>query len=252
MVINNSLFNGNALNALYGLQNSLASNFEKLSSGKQINKGSDDPAGLVITQQMRAEIAGLEQEIQSLENYSSKLTVTDGYLGSLSDKLQDMRSNALAAANEGGVDESQKAALDAAVRSSVSSYNELVEDAAFGKQALLDGSEGSEVDISKLEQLDLSTPEKAAEAVEKIDAAIEEVNNARAEVGATQANEVDAQIRNLQTTVQNLNGARSVIEDTDYAKEYSSMVANEILLQTTMAMIGQGNILGAMATSMLK
>mgnify|MGYP003935005829 CR=1 FL=1 len=163
-----------------------------------------------------------------------------------------MRSNALAAANGATLDDSQRAALDGAVRGSASSYNNLIDNAGFGKQALLDGSEGSEVDISKLEQLDLSDPQKAAEAVQKIDAAIGQVNSARAEVGATQANEVEAQVRNLQTTVQNLDEARSVIEDTDYALEYSNMVANEILLQTSIAMMSQGNLVGSTTANMLK
>ena len=186
-----------------------------------------------------------------METLSNKLQTTEGYLGTLSNNLVEMRATAIAAANEGGLDESQAEALQQSMDSTVQSFNSTIDNAAFGNQALLNGSEGAEANISRLSRMDLSTPEKAAEAVQKIDTAIEEVNNTRGEVGARQANQVESGINNLRITVQNLTQAQSIISDTDYASEYSNMVANQIRLQTSAALITQGNLIGNMGASML-
>jgi flagellin len=244
MIINNEILNSYAILGANQASQALATSFERLASGSSINRASDDPAGLVISEQMRALISGLE-----LEN--SKLNVADSYMDTLSSRLIEMRDTALAAANEGVIDESQRAALQAEINDQVQSYNETIENAAMGRQALLDGSEGSAAEISKVAQMDLSSPKKAEEAVQKIDQAIREVNNARGEVGARQNAEIESGINNLRSTVRNLEAAYSGITDTDYAEEYSNMLSQQILLQASMAMMSQGNIVSSSASSLV-
>ena len=251
MMINNNLFNSNAIIGVHDANKSLATSFERLSSGKKINRASDDPAGLVISEQMRAKIAGIEQQIQNLETEANKLTTADGYLDSQSKTLTEMRTMALSASNDGVLDDAQKEALQQSINSAVKSYNDTINNAAFGNQALLDGSEGSEAAIEKISGIDLSSPESAAEAIEKIDAAIEEVNAARGDIGSRQSSEVESGINNLRISMQNLTQAQSVITDTDYALEYSNMVSNTIKLQASVAMIAQGNMVSSMISAML-
>ena len=55
--------NVNAVNALRNLRNAdrlQSTSLERLSSGLRINRASDDPAGLVISEQFRSQIAGIE------------------------------------------------------------------------------------------------------------------------------------------------------------------------------------------------
>jgi flagellin len=251
MIINNEILNSYAILGANQASQALATSFERLASGSSINRASDDPAGLVISEQMRALISGLEQEIENMELENSKLNVADSYMDTLSSRLIEMRDTALAAANEGVIDESQRAALQAEINDQVQSYNETIENAAMGRQALLDGSEGSAAEISKVAQMDLSSPKKAEEAVQKIDQAIREVNNARGEVGARQNAEIESGIDNLRSTVRNLEAAYSGITDTDYAEEYSNMLSQQILLQASVAMMSQGNIVSSSASSLV-
>ena len=56
--------NTSALNAhrnLQANQSSLSKTLEKLSSGLKINRAAEGPAALVISEQMRAQLAGLNQ-----------------------------------------------------------------------------------------------------------------------------------------------------------------------------------------------
>ncbi len=43
--------------------NSLTKSIEKLSSGYKINVGADDPSGLIISEQLRSQISGLERAV---------------------------------------------------------------------------------------------------------------------------------------------------------------------------------------------
>ena len=53
----------------------LGKSYEKLSSGMKINKASDDPAGLVISEKMRSRIAEVSQLIRNIEYQNNKYTV---------------------------------------------------------------------------------------------------------------------------------------------------------------------------------
>ena len=66
--------NVGALNAQQNLNRSTTSlnkSLERLSSGLKINRGADGPAGLVISEKQRAQIAGLKQAIQNSEKATS-------------------------------------------------------------------------------------------------------------------------------------------------------------------------------------
>ena len=58
----------------------VSSSLEKLSSGLRINKAADDAAGLIISEQMRAQIGGLEQATANAEIAVSLVQTAEGAL----------------------------------------------------------------------------------------------------------------------------------------------------------------------------
>ena len=62
----------NMLNNIKKTSNEIKTSMEKLSSGKKINRASDDPAALIISERMRAQIVAVEQEISNIENNYNK------------------------------------------------------------------------------------------------------------------------------------------------------------------------------------
>ena len=88
--------------------------------------------------------------------------------------------------------------------------------------------------------LDISTQEGAAAALDKIKAAINSVSDTRGNMGALQ-NRLDHTINNLGVMRENIQSAESVIRDTDVAEEMMTYTKNNILNQSAQAMLAQAN-----------
>ena len=234
--------NTNALNMLRNIQESqrgLRDSMAKLSSGLRINTAADDPAGLIISEKMRAQIGGIEQEIRNIDNTNNKLSTAEGNLDTQQNSLREMRNIAVAAANEGGNSEQVQQTYQQSMDNAVNGYNIVQDSAAFGTQKLLDGSEGAVANLDPITGLDVSSAEKAREAINLIDEKIEEISGLRGEIGATQKNELNARRSNLETELVNLTASESSIRDVDMAREYTNFVSEQIKLQAGMAMLAQ-------------
>ncbi|USF30428.1 flagellin [Clostridium sp. MD294] len=88
--------------------------------------------------------------------------------------------------------------------------------------------------------INVSTESSAAAGITKIKDAIDTVSKVRAKLGATQ-NRLDHTLNNLETTTENLTDAESRIRDTDMAKEMMQYTKNNILVQSSQAMLAQAN-----------
>src|SRR3954471_25079297 len=112
MRINNNI---SAINAYrnYSINvNLLGKSAEKLSSGLRINRAADDAAGLVISQQMRAQISGMKQAVMNGQDGVSLAQTADGDLQEVSDILQRMRDLAVQSSN-GSYTNAARSATDA-------------------------------------------------------------------------------------------------------------------------------------------
>jgi flagellin len=222
-------------------QSDLAKNLTKLSSGLRINSAADDPAGLVISEQMRAQIGSLEQEIKNTDVSINMYQTGSQSIGQLQDDLVQLRSLAVAAANEGFNDEATSAAYQTAAMNLTNAYNHGIETAQFGSQELLDGSEGSVADIDQLTEIDLSTAEAAQASIEKIDEAINELGEEQGEIGSKITHDLESTRNSLSVSLQNMTAAESTIRDTDYAQEVALFVRNQLLQSSGTAMLMHAN-----------
>jgi flagellin len=222
--------------------NLLGKSMEKLASGLRINHAADDPAGLIISEQMRSRIASLNQEIENISNQINKYATAGSAMLQLRGQLTELRSLALAAANEGGLDESSRRAYQDEADNIVNSYNSVIESAQFGHQELLDGSDGSVASVNKINHLDLSDAQSAGESIEYIDEEIEQIDAAIANVGATQKYSLESRLSSLRVESENLTAAESQIRDLDYALEYANFVRHQILLHSGMSLLAHAAI----------
>ncbi len=119
---------------------SLTKSMQKLSSGFRINAASDDPAGLVISEQFRAQIAGLNRAIQNSEGSISMIQTAEGALTEINNLLISMRELAIHAANEGFNDADQLAADQAEIANAIKTIDRIAANTQFGTKKLLDGT----------------------------------------------------------------------------------------------------------------
>ena len=88
--------------------------------------------------------------------------------------------------------------------------------------------------------VDISTQDGSNKALKIIDGALAMIDSSRAELGAVQ-NRFGSTISNLSNVSDNLSGARSRIQDTDFAAETANMSKSQILQQAGIAMLSQAN-----------
>jgi flagellin len=231
---------------------SLLSSMAKLSSGFRINSAADDPAGLVVSEQLRSRIGSLNQEIANTSNLIRKYETASSTVAEMRSELTELRSMAVGAANAGGNDDASQAAFAMVGEHLVQQFNRTAELATYNNSNLLDGAEGSVATVTKLEGVDFSTPEAAEASLAVIDEAAAELDSVQGELGATQKNELEARHRTLENTVQNLSAAESMLRDTDYAKEYSNTVASMIRLKANVAVAAHAYVKSALVLSLFK
>jgi flagellin len=146
--INHNIASLNA-NRNLGLTNgSMEKSMQKLSSGFRINVAADDPAGLVISEQFRAQIAGLNRAIQNSEGSISMIQTAEGALTEINNLLISMRELAIHAANEGFNDSDQLAADQAEIEQAVKTIDRIAANTQFGTKKLLDGSKENVASIT--------------------------------------------------------------------------------------------------------
>jgi len=121
---------------------------EKLSSGYRVNRAADDPAGLVISEQFRAQIAGLNRAVQNSEASINMIQTAEGALNEINNLLVGMRELAIHAANTGVNDENQLAADQAEITNALSTIDRIAANTQFGTKRLLDGSTANVASIT--------------------------------------------------------------------------------------------------------
>lgn len=118
----------------------LSQSLQRLSSGLRINRASDDSAGLVISEQMRAQISGLTQAIRNSETAVNMVQTAEGSLDEISTLLKKVRSLALHAANAAPNDVSQRVADQNEMDNAVASISRIAQTTQFGTKKLIDGT----------------------------------------------------------------------------------------------------------------
>jgi flagellin len=253
----------------------ISSNIEKLSSGQRINRAGDDASGLAVSEKMRSQIKGLNQANRNIQNASSFIQTTEGYLQESQDILHRLRELSVQSAN-GIYTQEDRMQVQVEVSQLVDEVNRIAEHAQFNGLNLLTGAfsrsttgesakvmqiqVGANVDQNKriyigtmtaralgLQDnqgqtgiMSLSTPEKANMAIATLDNALKIVSKQRADLGAYQ-NRFEMAGRGVAIAAENIQASESRIRDTDMASEMVEYTKNRILAQSSNAMLAQAN-----------
>lgn len=139
----------------------LAKSLERLSSGLKVNRGADGPAALVISEQQRAQIAGLSQAIDNTSKAVSLVQTGEGALNEINSLLVKARGLALDSANAGVLDANAQAANQAEIANILDTIDRIANNTQFGTKRLLDGSAGvtgstDDTDVTFLKALSTS------------------------------------------------------------------------------------------------
>jgi len=272
------IFNNIAsLNAqrILGINNDrLATSVERISSGIRINRGADDAAGLAISEALRSDIRGLRQAVRNANDGISLINVAEGALNEQSSILIRLRELASQAAT-GTVGSTERATIQLEFTSLRNEIDRIAATTQFNGQGLVDGSLGSSVASTSqvliqvgidsgansrinlnteialdavtstslgIENLSVTSAANALTTLDTINSAISTVTQGRGKVGAVQ-NRLTRSVGNLSVSIENLQAAESAIRDADIAEEIATLTRNQILVQSSTAMVGQANLI---------
>lgn len=120
----------------------LNKSIQRLSTGLRINSGADDPAGLIVSENFRTQIASLGQAIKNNQDAINYSKTAEGALDEVNRLLREARTLAVQSANSAVVDSDQLQANQNQLNAIAQSITRISQSTEFGKKKLLDGSAG--------------------------------------------------------------------------------------------------------------
>src|SRR5688500_11598236 len=154
--------NVSSLTAQRGLQKSqktLNETLQRLSSGLRINRGADDPAGLIASETLRSEISGVHQAIDNSSRASNVIATAEGALQEVASLLLNVKDLIIEAANSGALSPEEVAANQLQIDSAVESITRISNTTTFAGLHLINGSLDyitPGVDTADIKALDIS------------------------------------------------------------------------------------------------
>ncbi len=121
-------------------QQALTVSLQRLSSGLRINRGADDPAGLINSENLRAEIAGVDKAISNSQRAINIIATTEGALNEVASLLIDIQGLIVESANTGALSPDEIRANQLQIDSAIESITRIANTSTFAGRKLLNGS----------------------------------------------------------------------------------------------------------------
>jgi flagellin len=243
----------------------------RLSSGKRINSGADDAAGLQIADSLRANARALDQAVRNANDGISVAQIADGALQEISNIL----TRAVTLAEEAAtatVDSTGRASINAEFTQIQAEIARIANQTNFNGVGIFttsglggslsvfvgDISTASTIDVAidtittagdtvtnlggkNLSTIDMTTAAGAASALTAVKDALGAVASERGRIGAGM-NRLQSAVAVLQSQSINTQSAESVIRDANVAEEVANLTKYQILAQSGISALAQANL----------
>lgn len=138
--INNNI-NSLIAQRITGQQNAaLSKSLERLSTGLRINRGSDDPAGLIASEVLRGEKAAITAAIGNAERAEQFVATAEGGLQEINALLTEVQSLVGQSANEAGLSIEEKEANQLQIDNILTTIDRIASTTSFQGTKLLNGN----------------------------------------------------------------------------------------------------------------
>ena len=266
--------NYSAMNAIANINNTnslLEKSLQRLTTGKRINSASDDVSGLAIADKLRTQSSSLSMSITNANNARAMIKIADGAMKETSDSLDSIKTKLIQAASSTTSDEGRES-IRKDIAKLLKSIDETAKNTTYNGMQLLAKADGSATDalnfqigetsssvvstdggvranseglgLDALRDLaaDGLTVSGAQTYIDTIDTAISTLSGWKSDFGSTQ-NSLESRIRNMTTTVTNLNAAKDQIMNLDFEQEAANFSKLQIQAQAGLFALSQANVM---------
>lgn len=242
----------------------LATEDMKLSSGDRIVRSAVDPAGLAISETMRAKIRSNYQAERNSNDSISLMQVAEGSLGVMQGMGIRLRELAMQAAND-TLGSAERSVIDAEFQQLKNEVERVTASTSFNGNNIIKGKESVydlqvginglasddriRYDMSKIldassnfgiRHVNLKTKEGAQSSLGAIDKMMSDIGSSRAQLGSM-SNRIGSVMNNLLVSRENISDSNSKIRDTDIAKEVAIKMKGQIAQSASLAMLKNSN-----------
>ena len=248
----------------------LDKSIQRLSSGQTINGPGDDPSGFAVSERMRTQINGMSQAERNAQNGISFIQVSEGSYQQITDILQRIRQLSVQSAN-GIYSNRDRMMIQVEVSQLVQEIDRISTSAQFNGMRMLTGAFARDSNVGSMffhvgpnqddrirvfiatvgsrafnlvspegDKRSVSTAGQANAMIGYIDNALDRLNMQRADLGAYY-NRMGNTVSALAIAEENMIASYSRIRDANMASEMVEYTKNQILVQTSVAMLAQAN-----------
>ncbi|NQU06737.1 MAG: flagellin [Calditrichaeota bacterium] len=264
--INHNIMALNTQRSIYKHQAATETALARLSSGLRINNAWDDPAGLGISERFRAQISAMNEAQRNANADMNVAAHAEAALSSIDEILIRMKGLALQASN-GAMSELDRQGLDFEFQQLKSEITRIANTTSYAGLQLLDGTFSSSgikfhigpnntanndyyyVNFNPMRASDLglgnsnlADTTSAQTAIDTLDVAIESKDAERVRIGSY-VERLQHTVNNFMATVETATKAESDIRDADIAAEMADFSRSQLMLQTSVAMMAQANMI---------
>lgn len=214
----------------------------QLSSGSRIASALDDPAGIGIVEQLRADLAEMRQGTNNLSDGVSLLQTVEASASHIQSNLE--RMNELATqASTGTYSDEQKQIMQYEFKQLTHENERIAKDTQFnGIQVHTDGvitvefgnGKSIEINTQDIGSVDGDLVKNAASVSEKLQTAIDEMSSYRGALGAT-SSRLESATEAADMETENLTQAMSRISDLETASAVAAKTAEDVVTQSAVA-----------------
>lgn len=251
-------------NHLNRITKEIEASTQRLTTGKKINKPSDDPAGYIMIQKFNSQISSSETGLQNIQLAQSELSYREDTLTSINSSLQ----SALSALKNysSTTDENAKASILATANAAIQSANQLKSSAEFNDKELypttsqditVDLGDSSSITIDKSAlgaSLTIGTTKitdaEVSSSITKLEADIKANTGNISALGAYNSM-LSSASDNLTNKISAYEKTVDIISSTDVASETAKLTQNQILQQVTAALLSQQSSNAYLALSLI-
>lgn len=251
-------------NAVRRADERLAESSVRLATLRRIQRGADDPAGLLAAEQLHREITTSEEIAESAERQRTVAHVADSALAEVSSQLQSAQANLVTASSDATLSDGERAALQLEIDAALEAVDRIGATTSFAGRRLFAGDAELRVaaDASGTRFTSESLPAVSTGALGEsggrlyelrsggaaslesgdlerarniLTTAQSQVTTARARIGAFEHGAIDTTVRTVGDTLVQLQDARSRIEEADVAFESAQWVRSRIQADAALA-----------------